>query len=150
MRYIRHELKTDPEAFDAVASGLKNFEIRFDDRGFQVGDTLILQRTRHSRLEMQNGSLLEYTGQIERRVVTYILRGPIYGLQTGWVIMALGPANCAPRSGWQPLRCRFTHYFAAGAATSLCKASDYTPGADITDHSGPVPCHHCMQLLVKF
>ncbi len=37
-----HELKTWPEYFDLTWRGLKNFEIRKDDRGFAVGDTLTL------------------------------------------------------------------------------------------------------------
>jgi hypothetical protein len=44
----QHELKTDPEAFDAVASGAKTFELRRNDRDYQVGDVLVLKRTRHT------------------------------------------------------------------------------------------------------
>lgn len=38
-----HELKTFPSFFDAVWVGDKNFEIRFDDRGFQKGDKFLLR-----------------------------------------------------------------------------------------------------------
>jgi len=38
-----HELKLDTEIFPGVQSKLKNFEIRKNDRNFQVGDTLILK-----------------------------------------------------------------------------------------------------------
>jgi ASCH domain. len=37
-----HELKLDTEFFDDVKSGKKNFEIRKNDRNFEVGDTLFL------------------------------------------------------------------------------------------------------------
>jgi ASC-1-like (ASCH) protein len=37
-----HELKTLPKYFKAVREGRKTFEVRKDDRGFQVGDTLVL------------------------------------------------------------------------------------------------------------
>jgi ASC-1-like (ASCH) protein len=38
-----HELKCRPEFFTRVASGQKTFEIRKNDRDFQVGDILILK-----------------------------------------------------------------------------------------------------------
>lgn len=84
-----HDLKTDPEVFDAVARGEKTFEIRKDDRGFQVGDTLILRRTRYTGKQMHFGDPLEYTGEKEVRRVTHLLRGPLYGLAEGWVILSI-------------------------------------------------------------
>jgi len=38
-----HELKIAPPYFQAVVEGRKNFEIRYNDRGFLVGDTVILK-----------------------------------------------------------------------------------------------------------
>ncbi len=37
-----HKLKLFPEYFDAVANGIKTFEIRKNDRDYKVGDTLRL------------------------------------------------------------------------------------------------------------
>ncbi len=38
-----HHLKTLPEYFQAVIDGRKPFEIRKDDRGFNVGDKVVLE-----------------------------------------------------------------------------------------------------------
>ncbi|MDP3859867.1 MAG: DUF3850 domain-containing protein [Stagnimonas sp.] len=91
-----HELKTDPEVFEAVVSGAKKFEIRLDDRGFRVGDTLALRKTRHTGQQMRDGAALEFIGGPLYVYVTHILRGPIYGLADGWVCMSIEPRDgCA-------------------------------------------------------
>jgi len=85
-----HELKTDPKVFGPTLRGDKKFEIRFDDRGYRVDDTLFLRETKYSGAQMATGGRpLIYTGREARRHVTHILRGPIYGLQKGWVIMSI-------------------------------------------------------------
>jgi ASC-1-like (ASCH) protein len=38
-----HELKILPQYFNDVQDGSKNFEIRKNDRGFAVGDKIILK-----------------------------------------------------------------------------------------------------------
>lgn len=40
---MKHELKIEPAYFEAVLSGAKTFEIRYNDRGYQKGDTVILK-----------------------------------------------------------------------------------------------------------
>ena len=87
-----HELKIDPEVFEAVAMGIKAFEIRKNDRGFQVGDELMLRKTRYTGAAMKlHGAPLEYTGDELTVKVSYVLRGPIYGLADGWVILSIKP-----------------------------------------------------------
>lgn len=86
-----HRLKTDPRVFIAVANGLKTFEIRKNDRNFQVGDELVLQKTQYSGADMAAGDPLIFTGDELHVEVTYILKGPIYGLAKGWVIMSISP-----------------------------------------------------------
>lgn len=80
-----HWLKTWPEFYQALVDGAKTFEIRRDDRGFQVGDELILEEydpTLHQRC---------YTGRALARRVTYVLRG--MGLQDGYVCLGLMAAS---------------------------------------------------------
>ena len=86
-----HELKTDPEVFQAVLDGLKTYEIRKNDRGFAVGDTLVLRETTHSGAAIASGVPLEYTGRQYATSVTHMLTGPIYGLESGWSILSLRP-----------------------------------------------------------
>lgn len=85
---MKHYLKTDTKPFQATWRGAKTFEIRFDDRGYQVGDELILLETTYTGAEMAEGRPLVGTGRVATTTVRYILRGPIYGLAEGWVIMA--------------------------------------------------------------
>jgi len=82
-KYQVHELKTWPWHFRDVQSGRKAFELRKDDRGFEVGDLLWL---REFDPETQ-----EYTGQEVYRSVTLMLQ-QFPGLAEGYVIMALVPA----------------------------------------------------------
>ncbi len=62
-----HELKAHPQYFKKLISGEKTFEIRKNDRNFQVGDILELQEW--------NPDNLEYTGKSTKRIVTYIIWG---------------------------------------------------------------------------
>jgi hypothetical protein len=79
-----HTLKTDPHVFDATAAGAKTFEIRIDDRGFRVGEKMVLRRTRYSGHQMTTfGKPLEYTGEEITVKITHIQRG--YGIADGWV-----------------------------------------------------------------
>lgn len=85
-----HELKTDPIPFRDVVNGLKTFEIRFDDRGFETGDILKLMETKYSCAEMiREGYKLEYTGEFATAVVTHILRNSSYGLVDGYAILSI-------------------------------------------------------------
>jgi hypothetical protein len=86
---VIHELKTDPDVFEAVMSGRKTHEIRFNDRNFQVGDILHLRETRYTGQEMTGPEPrpLEFTGRELVMQVSHVLEG--YGLQPGWVILSL-------------------------------------------------------------
>jgi ASC-1-like (ASCH) protein len=75
-----HELKLDPQYFDAIDSNRKTFEIRLNDRDYKIGDTLRL-----NEWDEQTG----YSGRWLKREVTYILRGGLLGLGEGFVIMSI-------------------------------------------------------------
>ena len=82
-----HRLKTWPNYFDAVVSGEKTFEVRRDDRGFQKGDVLCLQRfdpvSGYSR-----DLTTRKTVEVLRRV-TWVLTGGQFGIEPGYVVLGL-------------------------------------------------------------
>ncbi len=85
---INHILKTDPTVFELSATGKKDYEIRFNDRCFAVGDVLLLRETAKSGDDMRNGGAnLEFTGREVYREVVAIVDG--YGLAEGWVILSV-------------------------------------------------------------
>lgn len=89
-----HTLRTFAEYWDAVFAGDKTFEVRKDDRGFNVGDYLELIRTSDDGQVMP---LRVAHGQITSILVkvTYILplptleSGDIAGVAPDHVIMGL-------------------------------------------------------------
>jgi len=76
-----HDLKTWPEYFSEVKAGLKNFEIRKNDRDFKVHDIL--------NLEEYNLKENEYTGDKVIAKVDYILEGGSFGVEEGFVVMSI-------------------------------------------------------------
>ena len=76
-----HELKTWPEPFAAVWNGEKRYEVRADDRGFAVGDNL--------RLREWLPCSEDYTGREMACRVSYLSRGPDWGLPAGLVVMSI-------------------------------------------------------------
>lgn len=81
-----HILKTLAPYFDAVANGSKTFELRKNDRGFKVGDTLRLDRW------CEPGPLRDEKAEPIRKTVTYVLQGGQYGLDREFCILGLGEA----------------------------------------------------------
>lgn len=85
-----HELITHPLPFQAMKEGKKNFELRFNDRSYRVGDQLLLKEytpTNYWDL-LDPSNLSEYTGEILHREVTYIL-SQFVGLLPSYVILGL-------------------------------------------------------------
>lgn len=71
-----HELKILPEYFEAVTSGRKQFEIRKNDRDYEVGDRLYLREW--------NGE--NFTGDSYKAEVTYITD---YMQRNGYVVLGI-------------------------------------------------------------
>ena len=91
-----HDLKCQPPHFADVAAGRKRVEIRFDDRGYQVGDVLHLREWNKEEDPDQSG----YTGRTCDRVVTHCLRDAPAWVPEGYVAMSLAelPTEQAPQT----------------------------------------------------
>jgi hypothetical protein len=71
----KHILKIKKEYADAYLHGLKDWELRRDDRNFEVGDCLSF-------------TVIETNFKYEL-FIKYILHGPCYGLESGFCIMTV-------------------------------------------------------------
>lgn len=78
-----HMLKCWPTPFAAVRAHLKEFEIRFNDREFTVGDEVVLQEWD------PDGEA--YTGQEEHRMIRFLLSEEDHGVIHGHVALGFGP-----------------------------------------------------------
>lgn len=85
-----HELKVHKEFFSEIENLNKKFEVRKNDRNFQMGDFLALN-------EMNNG---EYTGRSLLVRVIYILDNPMY-CKPGMVIMSIQPCRVTKEDGFE-------------------------------------------------
>ena len=89
-----HNLKLDTEYFDDVKSGKKSFEIRKDDRGYEVGDLLLLRRYKDGEFGVNRyymmSSSFDMTDEEEAdtitAVVTYVTN---YAQQDGYVVLGI-------------------------------------------------------------
>ena len=78
---IVHELKVHIEYFNHLKSGIKDFEVRRNDRDYKLGDELLLKE--------YNPVTQSLTGNFIHRLVVYILEGGQFGVQKGYIVMGL-------------------------------------------------------------
>jgi len=76
-----HELKTWEEYFKALWEGHKTFEVREDDRNFEVGDMLDLKEYDHIKDS--------FSGRYIRAEITYKLNGGSFGIEKGYCVLGL-------------------------------------------------------------
>ncbi len=116
-----HRLKLNSAYYNDSASGIKTFEIRKNDRNFQVGDILELREWVWSDLE-QKGA---HTGEVHRKVITYILEDTEY-LHDGFVCLAVSPIaeveSVAPVGEWIEAKSGCMSVYPTGQVMcSICK-----------------------------
>jgi hypothetical protein len=84
-----HELKTHPPYFSMVFAGTKKFEVRKNDRNYQLGDELLLKEFVPKGYYEDGLMDDKYTGRILHRRIDYILQGGQFGIEDGYVVMSL-------------------------------------------------------------
>lgn len=68
-----HEIKIEPHYLQAVRDGRKTFEIRFNDRGYQAGDKVVMAETEWPRRKVE-------------ATISYVTG---FKQQENWVVFAL-------------------------------------------------------------
>lgn len=76
-----HELKTWMPYFQEVCDHIKTFEVRNNDRNFNVGDYL--------ELHEWNQDEKVYTGRKRTVYVSTILHGGQFGIEEGYCVMSI-------------------------------------------------------------
>ena len=102
-----HELKIHPIQFEAVMTGKKHHEFRRDDRGFKVGDHLILREFMPCTIcggsgrqwasgdkddcdcTVTNNPKGVYSGRMVKRVITWITQCREWGGSDGFVCLSI-------------------------------------------------------------
>lgn len=79
----QHKLKTIGRYFDAIANGSKTFEIRKNDRAFQTGDELILERWEETEYGLRRSSPI----QLAAMKITYLLQGGQFGIEPQYCVL---------------------------------------------------------------
>jgi hypothetical protein len=83
-----HDVKCWPQFFDTIESGQKPFELRKNDRNYQVGDTMLIREW--------NPSTKKYSGRQTRQLIISKLDhragagcAAEFGLREGYVILGI-------------------------------------------------------------
>ena len=71
-----HKIKLNKNYADAVLSGEKNFEVRYNDRGYQKGDQVKFVVVDASGIEVHSPL------NVKTYEITYLIHG--YGLKKDW------------------------------------------------------------------
>jgi len=83
-----HHLKLHEDYCDDALSGRKPFEIRKNDRDYQVGDHVIFQAVKDDPECWRKKIEIDHAINGKEFEITYILNGNGWLLQKGWVIFA--------------------------------------------------------------
>lgn len=82
-----HKLKCWTPYYDAILAGDKKFDVRRDDRGFETGDYVLLEKydPEHRCYVVDPEDGIPYA--IEKQI-KYTLRGGQFGIEPGYVVLS--------------------------------------------------------------
>lgn len=84
-----HTLKTLERYWDAVADGRKTFEVRKNDRAFQTGDILVLEKWDNDGRYYLTEPGDAFEPMKLRKRITYLLQGGQFGIKPGYCVLGL-------------------------------------------------------------
>jgi len=79
---MTHEIKLHETFAEAVLNGDKTFEVRFNDRGYRIGDYV-----KFIVLSDLNNEILDHPLNNNKYIITYLLSG--WGIKDGYVIFSI-------------------------------------------------------------
>ncbi|MHB1086123.1 MAG: DUF3850 domain-containing protein [Minisyncoccota bacterium] len=85
-----HKLKTLARYYEAVERGEKTFEVRRNDRAFQTGDILILEKMDNEGRYYETIPGHNFNAKSLRKRITYLLQGGQFGIEPGFCVLGLG------------------------------------------------------------
>jgi len=90
---VLHHLKIDSEYYAEVMAGNKDFEVRINDRGFSIGDWVILHETFNGK---------ETGKKATPREIVFIFNGGKFGLHEDFVIFQTKPVGSTTKPNEVP------------------------------------------------
>ena len=79
---MTHKIKIEKPYADAVLSGDKTFEVRYDDRGYQKGDEI-----EFTVIDPKDDNPINHPLDDRIFYITYVLHG--WGIKEGWCVFGI-------------------------------------------------------------
>ena len=119
-----HAIKIKEKYFKAVLSGEKTFEIRKNDRDYQVGDII-----HFVPVDDECGMIIPHDPNAYR--ITYVFHGGEYGLEEGYCVFGI-----IPETHDKEIRAKFIDEAIETSAKAICIGCGYLDGYKCTYKGG--------------
>lgn len=88
-----HQIKLQKSFFEEKVKGIKPWELRFNDRGYKIGDYL-----GENEIIEKDGECIETGRFVIERITNIVDHNDCTGLQVGWVILTCEPCVVSAQS----------------------------------------------------